>query len=142
MHRAHCLCLLGNALLHDQAAADSELQGLLVSLLPLDLLETASAAATSEDPLARSWLPKLLHWFHNTFTATLQPLYQQQQQQAGGNSSRRDDAFLQEFLGLSCASVQQQLLACVAARSGSSSQLSVLLVALLRGVGFLTRSVW
>lgn len=152
VHRVHSLCLLGHALLHDQAAADSELQGLLISLLPFDFLETASAAASSEDPIAKTWLPKLLHWFHGTFTVRAQDLGQQQWQQwqqsgaAAGSSSRsrssRRDAFLEEFLGLSSVPVQQQLLGCVTARSGSSTQLSVLLVALLRAVGFLTRSVW
>jgi hypothetical protein len=147
VHRAHGVCLLGHALLHDQAATDKELQALLVSLLPFELLETAAAAATSEDPIAKSWLPKLLHWFHGTFT--VRPVGQQQQQQgwSGGTSSSssssvRTDAFLEAFLGLSGVSVQQQLLGCVAARGGSSTQLAVLLVALLRAVGFLTRSVW
>jgi hypothetical protein len=130
-------------------------QALLVSLLPFDLLETASAAASSEDPLARTWLPKLLHWFHSTFNLTAQPTQpqQQQQQHAGpsssrgaGTSSRRQargwDVLEDLGLGFAGGSVREQLLACVSARSGSSTQLATLLVALLRAVGLLTRSVW
>jgi len=137
-------------------------QALLSSMLPLDLLEMASAAATSEDPLARNWLPKLLHWFHRTFTLSTSPAHTAQQQQdtaaaaAGPSSSkgtssssrmrwgqgRDSEVFLQELLGLSGQSVQQQLLGCVQRRRGDATQLAVLLVALLRAVGFLTRSVW
>lgn len=122
-------------------------QALLASQLPFDLLETASAAAQSEDPLAKSWLPKLLHWFHRTFALTTEPVQPGIVQTASGpsngtSSSSSRDWFVAEFLGMSGAPVHEQLLACVQARSGSSTQLSVLLVALLRAVGFLTRSVW
>lgn len=127
-------------------------QALLSSLLPLELLETTSAAASSEDPLARNWLPKLLHWFHRTFALSSQPVQptaattqqqQGQQQQRQGRQHSSNARFLEDFLGLpGNVSVQEQLLACVEARRGSAVQLSVLLVALLRGVGFLTRSVW
>jgi hypothetical protein len=139
------------------AAAVLAPQALLVSLLPFDLLEIASAAASSEDPMARAWLPKLLHWFHNTFSLTAaptQPQHHHQQQHltgpsssngAGGSSRRqaRGWGVLEDLgLGFAIGSVQEQLLACVSARSGSSTQLATLLVALLRAVGFLTRSVW
>jgi hypothetical protein len=74
---------------------------------------------------------------------------------SGSSSSRRRrrgrhragagaQGWRQEMLGLgrTGASVQQQLQDCVSSCSGSSTQLAVLLVALLRSLGFLTRSVW
>jgi hypothetical protein len=129
-------------------------QALLLSLLPGELLDAASAAATSEDPNAAAWLPALLRWFHRTFAPTAIPhIKQQQQQQQGAGSSSSAAAaaagrgwqheVLQDLgMGPGCMSVQQQLLGCVADRRGSCEQLATLLVAVLRGVGFLTRSVW
>jgi hypothetical protein len=121
-------------------------------MLPGGLLDAASAAATSEDPNAAAWLPALLRWFHRTFTATAVPhiQQQQQQQQLGSSSSTAAAAgrgwqheVLQDLgMGAGAVSVEQQLLGCVGDRRGSCGQLATLLVATLRGVGFLTRSVW
>ncbi|WIA31781.1 hypothetical protein OEZ86_002653 [Tetradesmus obliquus] len=150
VHRVHALCLLAHALLHDQAASSNELQALLLSMLPAELLDAASAAATSEDPSAAAWLPGLLHWLHRSFTPTAVPHIKPDPQQAGSSRTAAAAAgrgwqheVLQDLgLGAGCASVQQQLLGCVADRRGSCEQLAALLVAALRGVGFLTRSVW
>ncbi|KAF6256695.1 hypothetical protein COO60DRAFT_83366 [Scenedesmus sp. NREL 46B-D3] len=151
VHRVHALCLLAHALLHDQAASSSELQALLLSMLPGELLDAASAAATSEDPSAAAWLPGLLRWFHRTFTPTAVPHLKQSQQVGNSRTAAAAAAagrgWQQEVLqdlgmGAGFVSVQQQLLGCVADRRGSCEQLATLLVAALRGVGFLTRSVW
>jgi hypothetical protein len=119
---------------------------MLLSMLPAELLDVAAAAASSEDPTAQAWLPNLLVWFHRTFSLGrhVQP-HQQAAAAAGASSSRRHRQDWRDGmagLGLSGASVKQQLHACIEARSGSATQLATLLVALLRGVGFLTRSVW
>lgn len=128
------------------------LQALLLSLLPADLIDATSAAATSEDPSAAAWLPSLLRWFHRTFTATAAPHIRAQQKPSsaeaaacvtGSMGSGWQHELMQDLgLGLGFVPVQQQLLGCVVDRRGSCEQLAALLVALLRGVGFLTRSVW
>lgn len=126
-------------------------QAMLCSMLPMDMLEAACAAASSEDPLARNWLPKLLHWFHQTFAFSTQAVTQQPAAGLDGSSSgsrpgctnaTASNEFLADFMGISNVPVQLQLVSCVEARKGSSIQLSILLVALLRAVGFFVRSVW
>lgn len=126
------------------------MQAVLLSLLPVELLDLASAAATSEDASASGWLPKLLRWFHSTFTQVneqqlrqlLQPQQQQHHQQPAGSSAASWQAGALGLLAQRSASVQQQLLACARARCGCEQQLALLLTALLRGVGFVSRSVW
>jgi hypothetical protein len=137
------------------AAAAAGMQALLLSMLPADLLDAASAAATSEDPNAAAWLPGLLRWFHRCFTPTAVPHIKQLQQggsssrpyskaaaAAGGATSWQHEVLQDLNMGAGFVPVQQQLLGCVADRRGSCEQLGTLLVATLRGVGFLTRSVW
>lgn len=135
------------------------LQALVISLVPANLLDAAAAAATSEDPSAANWLPDLMRWFHRTFTLTSSAylpsgMKEQQHQKAattaGSSSAAAATAGswhheLLADLGLhgSCGvSVLHQLLCCASAKKGSSAQLVSLLVAALRGIGFLTRSVW
>lgn len=119
----HSLFLLARALLHDLAASDETLQAVLLSLLPPDLLSAVSAAAATQATSPQPWLARLLLWFHHTFSVSTGRRRQQQQQ--GGVQQ-----------------VSQQLLACAEARTGTDEQLAVLLVALLRAVGFLARTVW
>jgi hypothetical protein len=122
----------------------------------VDLLELATAAASSEDGTAA--LPQLLHWLHRAFTQVnqqqQQQLLQQQQEQPGLNSTTTagdggmmtaaELLLLQELFQQQQQQrdVQQQLRSCILLKCGTAMQLAVLLAGLLRGIGFLTRSVW
>ncbi|KAF8070964.1 RAD4 [Scenedesmus sp. PABB004] len=139
VHRVHTLCLLAHAQITDQASSSPELQALLLSIVPPELLDAAGAAASSEDPAPAAWLPDLLRWFHRAFATSEHPV------QAASAARRRGASWQEDLasdLGLGFAPPGAQLAACVAARRGSAAQLAALLVALLRGAGFLTRSVW
>lgn len=130
----------------------------MVSLLPDKLFDAATKAATSEDSSAAAWLPELMRWFHRTFkltshknstsaakhekSTTTAAATSSKATSAGGGPSHHDVLSDLGLISGSGLSLTVQLLQCVDHRCGSSAQLVSLLVATLRGVGLLTRSVW
>ncbi len=93
--------------------------------------EGTRVASTTGQAQDVSWLTPLLQWFHSTFA------YEPPAELPTSNSVVDWPA-----VQLGGVSVTQQLEQCVDKRRGDADQLGALLVALLRALGLLTRTVW
>lgn len=153
IHRSHVLCLLGRAMLYDTAADDPTLQALMVSLVPLKILQTLPVVNSSDNDNGKDkkrrrehwtveYAERIVKWFSSEFK--LSPHTSQQQLAIDTIVARNKDndeiAAALELGEKGVDSIIAQLTTAAEEKRGGGEELVALFVAMMRGLGGLVRS--